>query len=48
MSQRGHTVSALRSDMDQEAFDVAVRDFRTSIYPRVLITTDRLGRGVGV
>lgn len=47
MAERDHTVSATHGDMDQNARDVIMREFRSGS-SRVLITTDLLARGIDV
>jgi translation initiation factor 4A len=47
MRERDHTVSATHGDMDQNARDVIMREFRSGS-SRVLITTDLLARGIDV
>lgn len=47
MTERDHTVSATHGDMDQNARDVIMREFRSGS-SRVLITTDLLARGIDV
>ncbi|KAI3997143.1 hypothetical protein MKX01_008987 [Papaver californicum] len=47
MRIRDHTVSATHGDIDQNARDVIMREFRSGS-SRVLITTDLLARGIDV
>ncbi|PPD70491.1 hypothetical protein GOBAR_DD32626 [Gossypium barbadense] len=47
MRSRDHTVSATHGDMDQNARDIIMREFRSGS-SRVLITTDLLARGIDV
>ena len=47
MRGRDHTVSATHGDMDQNARDLIMREFRSGS-SRVLITTDLLSRGIDV
>ena len=47
MRERDHTVSATHGDMEQNARDVIMREFRSGS-SRVLITTDLLARGIDV
>ena len=47
MSSRHHTVSAIHGDLDQNARDIIMREFRSGS-SRVLITTDLLARGIDV
>ncbi|XP_048227059.1 eukaryotic initiation factor 4A-14 isoform X5 [Ricinus communis] len=47
MRSRDHTVSATHGDMDQNASDVIMREFRSGS-SRVLIATDLLARGIDV
>ncbi|KAI9192482.1 hypothetical protein LWI28_023493 [Acer negundo] len=47
MRSRDHTVSATHGDMEQNARDIIMREFRSGS-SRVLITTDLLARGIDV
>jgi len=47
MRENSFTVSAMHGDMDQNARDLIMREFRTGS-SRVLITTDLLARGIDI